>query len=120
MYVCWVSSLSVLALLLLLLLMFLFFSYFVVWNTESQAADNKYVVQIFSTGQSDISLWYRMWEAVTAVFSICVRAGIGGVITGLGEFYPTFSETLSLPPLRERREKVADASLHQAIWAIFF
>ena len=26
-----------------------------------------------------------MWEAVTAVFSICVRAGKGGAFTGLGE-----------------------------------
>ncbi len=26
-----------------------------------------------------------MWEAVTAVFSVCVRAGRGGVFTGLGE-----------------------------------
>ncbi|KAF6236258.1 hypothetical protein HO173_005889 [Letharia columbiana] len=49
------------------------------------SSDDKCVVQIFSTGPSDISTWYRMWEAVTAVFSVCVRAGRGGVYTGLGD-----------------------------------
>ena len=68
---------------------FLLFSH-TVWNTENQAADDLCVVKIFSTGASDISYWYRIWEAVTAVFSICVRAGRGGVFTGLGEFLPTF------------------------------
>ena len=33
-----------------------------------------------------VVLWYRMWDAVTAVLSVCVRAGMGMVFTGLGEF----------------------------------
>lgn len=49
------------------------------------AADDKCVVQVFSTGKSDVSLWYRMWEGVTAVFSVCVRARRGGAFTGLGQ-----------------------------------
>ena len=55
--------------------------------TDSQVADDKCVVQIFSTGESDISSWFEMWEAVTAVFSVCVRGGRGGVFTRLGELY---------------------------------
>ena len=49
------------------------------------SADDKCIAQLFSTGKSDVSLWYRMWEAVTAVFSVCVRGGQGGVFTGLGK-----------------------------------
>ena len=32
-----------------------------------------------------------MWEAMTAVFSICVRGGRGGVFMGLGQFVPLFT-----------------------------
>lgn len=28
--------------------------------------------------------WYRVWEAVTAVWAVCVRRGQGGLITNLG------------------------------------
>lgn len=62
-------------------------------------ADDKCVVQIFSTGKSDISFWYRMWEAVTAVFSICVRAGKGGAFTGLGELYTYSSDANRRAPV---------------------
>ena len=49
-------------------------------------ADDKCVMQVFSTGTTDSCSWYRMWEAMTAVFSICVRGGRGGVYMGLGQF----------------------------------
>ncbi|CAF9930849.1 hypothetical protein IMSHALPRED_008295 [Imshaugia aleurites] len=54
-------------------------------ESSGMQADDKCVVQIFSTGNPDISLWYRMWEAVTAVFSVCVRTGRGGAFMGLGD-----------------------------------
>lgn len=50
-----------------------------------ESSDEKCVMKVFSTGKSDVSYWYRIWEAVTAVFSICVRSGRGGVYTGLGD-----------------------------------
>ena len=50
-------------------------------------ADDKCVAQIFSTGPSDVSRWYHMWEAVTAIYSICVRAGLSGSFRGLGEHH---------------------------------
>lgn len=49
------------------------------------AADEKCVAQIYTTGKSDVTVWYRVWEAVNAVYSICVRAGYGGSVRGLGE-----------------------------------
>ena len=51
-------------------------------------ADDKCIMQLFSTGTTDNCNWYRMWEAMTAVFSICVRGGRGGVFMGLGQFVP--------------------------------
>lgn len=55
---------------------------------DGLVADDRCVVQIFSTGKADISLWYRMWEAVTAVFNMCVRLGEGGSFLGLGRWNP--------------------------------
>ena len=52
---------------------------------EWTSADDQCVVQIFSTGRPDVSSWYHLWEAVTAVFSVCVRPkGQGGSYTGIG------------------------------------
>ena len=34
-----------------------------------------------------MSRWYRMWEAATAVYSVCVRAGRSGSFRGLGELF---------------------------------
>ena len=52
------------------------------WNG---LVDDKCAAKIFSTGNTDASTWYRIWEAVTAVFSVCVRGGKGGVSTGIGK-----------------------------------
>lgn len=35
-------------------------------------------------GKSDTTSWYRIWEAVMLVYSVCARKGKGGVVTGLG------------------------------------
>ena len=49
------------------------------------SADDQCVLQIFSTGTPDVSSWYHLWEAVTAVFSVCVRPlGQGGSHRGIG------------------------------------
>jgi len=50
-------------------------------------ADKACVLQIFSTGKSDISSFYQIWEAVTAVFSVCIEKGKGGVFRSLGRRY---------------------------------
>ena len=53
--------------------------------TSGHSADDQCVLQIFSTGTPDVSSWYHLWEAVTAVFSVCVRPlGQGGSHTGIG------------------------------------
>lgn len=62
-----------------------FYCSYINLRTNRYVADEKCLLQIFTTGKNDVSLWYRMWEAVTAVYSICVRAGFGGSFTGLGE-----------------------------------
>lgn len=41
---------------------------------------------LFSTGKSDVASFYNIWEAVTAVFSVCVRHGKTGSVRGLGMF----------------------------------
>lgn len=54
-------------------------------KADEVLADDKCMLQIFSTSAADVTEWYRLWEAVTAVFSICVRAGEGGIFRRLGE-----------------------------------
>ena len=59
-------------------------------------ADNKCVAKTFTTGKTDVSTWYRIWEAMTALFSVCVRAGKGGVSRGIGKspFSSSFRRSL--------------------------
>ena len=42
-------------------------------------------------GKSDTTSWYRIWEAVTAVYSVCARQGKGGIVRGLGMLEAFFS-----------------------------
>ena len=49
-------------------------------------ADSKCSVTLFSTGKSDVASFYEIWQAVTAVFSVCTQHGKGGSIRGLGMF----------------------------------
>lgn len=74
------------------------------WNG---LADNKCIAKIFSTGKTDLSTWYRIWEAVTAVFSVCVRAGKGGVSTGIGQspFSSSFRRYLVCAKRTKERRK---------------
>ena len=53
-------------------------------------------MRIFSTGGSDMSTWYRMWAATTAVYSVCGRQGRGGSSRGIGEISSIFRESRSL------------------------
>ncbi len=48
------------------------------------------MAQFFSTGVLDTSQWYKMWEGMTALFSMCIRNRMGGVCRGLGI---SFSQT---------------------------
>jgi len=50
------------------------------------SADEKCMVRMFSTGQSDLLSWYRVWESVEAIFAVCARNHHGGITKGLGEF----------------------------------
>ncbi|KAM0804547.1 hypothetical protein BDR22DRAFT_605878 [Usnea florida] len=61
-----------------------------------ESSDDKCIMQLFSTGTTDNCSWYRMWEAMTAVFSICVRGGRGGVYMGLGEMGKIFLTASSM------------------------
>ena len=50
--------------------------------------DHKCVLKLFSlTGGSEAVAWYQIWEATTAVFSVCGRASMGGSYRGLGTFW---------------------------------
>ncbi|KAI4225397.1 MAG: hypothetical protein L6R36_003939 [Xanthoria steineri] len=55
-----------------------------------ESSDDKCLLQIFSTGSLDSSRWYRMWEAMTAVFSMCIRGRRGGVFWGIGDLGSLF------------------------------
>ena len=49
--------------------------------------DNECIVKLFSsTGRSDITSWYRIWEAVEATFAVCARFRMSGSHRGLGGF----------------------------------
>ena len=47
--------------------------------------DDKCFAQISSPGgDRDSSTWYKMWEALTALYAVCGRHIRGGKFTGLG------------------------------------
>ena len=46
-------------------------------------ANDACVLRIF--GQADTARWLQIWEAATAIWSMCVRGAKGGSVTGLGE-----------------------------------
>lgn len=39
----------------------------------------------YTRQQSDLASWYKVWEAVTAVYSVCARNQQKGTIRGLGQ-----------------------------------
>ena len=82
------------------------------------------MAKIFSTGKLDISFWYRFWEAVVAVFSVCVRRGEGGVFRGIGNFsLPLKSHFLcDVPQETQRKARVEEEilTLYQENAAIYF
>ena len=50
------------------------------------ADDNKCFAQISTTtGNQDSSTWYKMWEALTALYAVCGRHIRGGKFKGLGK-----------------------------------
>ena len=50
------------------------------------ADDNKCFAQISTTtGNRDSSTWYKMWEALTALYAVCGRHIQGGKFKGLGK-----------------------------------
>ncbi|KAL9068027.1 MAG: hypothetical protein Q9161_006472 [Pseudevernia consocians] len=50
------------------------------------SGDNQCVGQIFSASRnSDTDSWFSVWEAATAIFSMCLRHGRAGVARGLGD-----------------------------------
>ena len=69
----------------LIIIFFFFFFFFFFVLMCILKADVGCFLTLFSTGDSDIGYWYRMWEVMAAVFSICIRAGEGGSVRGLGE-----------------------------------
>lgn len=51
-------------------------------------ADNRCQIRIFSTSStsaSDKALWYEVWEATVAIWSVCVRNYKGGSLHNLGD-----------------------------------
>ena len=46
--------------------------------------DGKCLLTIFGRGGRDETSWYKIWEAVTAVYSVCTRHGKVGSFQGLG------------------------------------
>ena len=39
----------------------------------------------YTKKESDTASWFQMWEAITAVYSVCVRNQQRGIIKGLGQ-----------------------------------
>ncbi|KAG6991066.1 hypothetical protein G7Y79_00057g090480 [Physcia stellaris] len=49
------------------------------------ADENKCFGRIFTVGAVDRASWYEFWEAMTAIWSVCARHGLGGFYSGLGD-----------------------------------
>lgn len=50
--------------------------------------DEKCILKILTTnrhGGSDVTSWYKIWEAANAVYYKCISAGYRGSLRGLGE-----------------------------------
>lgn len=51
-----------------------------------QSDDTKCMLTIFGTSTtSDKTSWYDIWEATAAIWSVCVRHGLGGSLSGVGD-----------------------------------
>ncbi len=55
-----------------------------VYEFDSGKEDKGCSANLFSTGQADLTSYYDIWQAVTAVFSKCARYGYTGSVRGLG------------------------------------
>ena len=51
-------------------------------------------MRIFTAAASDTYTWYQLWEAGSALFSVCTRHQKGGSVRGLGA-YNEISETVT-------------------------
>lgn len=47
-------------------------------------ADVRCSANLLTTGRSDVSSFYDLWEAVTAVYFVCAQHGRTGSVRGLG------------------------------------
>ncbi|KAF6217540.1 hypothetical protein HO133_006878 [Letharia lupina] len=50
-----------------------------------ESSDGKCMMRIFGRGGRDITSWFKVWEAATAVYAVCVRHQKVGSFRGLGE-----------------------------------
>lgn len=55
-----------------------------------QSSDDKCAMRIFGKGRADATSWFKLWEAVSAVYSICLRHRMAGNFRGLGELGSIF------------------------------
>ena len=46
--------------------------------------DAKCSANVFSAGKTESASFYTIWEAVTAVFAVCVRSGMFGGVRDIG------------------------------------
>ena len=51
-------------------------------------------MRIFTARDSDVTSWYKIWEAGVAVYYACVRDGRGGIYSGLGRSKSPMSSVL--------------------------
>lgn len=67
-----------------------------------ETEDVRCFANLFSTGKSDVASYYEIWEAVIALFSVCVRHGKTGSIRGIGMFQARQESDLMLCILTSR------------------
>ncbi|KAI4288390.1 MAG: hypothetical protein L6R35_002352 [Caloplaca aegaea] len=54
-------------------------------NRFATAADHKCIILISTTGSTDLTSWHAMWEAASAIYSMCIRLGQFGTAEGIGQ-----------------------------------
>ena len=49
--------------------------------------DAQCALKIFGKGRADVTSWYKVWEAVSAVYSVCTKHAKVGTFRGLGQSF---------------------------------
>lgn len=65
-------------------------------ETLNLLGNRKCAAVIRTTGPTDISSYYEIWESIVAITGVCVRRGLVGTALPIGKICSSFSMSLLL------------------------